>query len=154
MKIQHSMLLNKRSFKDTLLCSTSIALLMMVLISPLLIAGCSKTNHPAIPVDYNNPESVLRAYFKAWEQGEWSFQVSLMDEKYAQMVPEPVESIHILEFQAITNTLPSEHTYQVDFEIKVKGNGISMQSGEYSWTYYLSWDDKRASWIITNYGAG
>jgi hypothetical protein len=120
----------------------------------LLIAACTGTKNAAISVDHNNPESVLQAYFKAWELGDWSFQTSLMDEKYAQMVPEPVDSIRILEIQEISSSSSAERTYQVAFEIKIKGLGISMRSGEYNWTYYLSWDEKHNSWLIMNYGAG
>ena len=120
----------------------------------LLITGCSQANQTAISFDSADPESVLRAYFKAWEKSDWTLQTSLMDEKYAQMTPEPVDSIRILEIQAIPSSSSSERTYQVVFEIKVKGKGVSMQSGKYNWTYYLSWDEKRNLWLITNYGAG
>jgi hypothetical protein len=146
--------LHNQSFKNTLFRANKIVLSLAAGITLLLIAGCFKVHQTAISVDINDPESVLRAYFKAWEQGDWSFQTSLMDEKYAQTVPEPVDSIRILEIQAIPGSSSSERTYQVVFEIKVKGKGVSMQSGKYNWTYYLSWDEKRNSWLITNYGAG
>jgi hypothetical protein len=120
----------------------------------LLSAGCKNTGKTAITVDRNNPESVLRAYFNAWEQSDWPLQASLMDEKYAQMVPEPVVSIRIREIRPIPSSSLTDQTYHVIFEIKVKGQGISMQSGQYDWNYYLMWDTKRSSWLITNYGAG
>ncbi len=114
------------------------------------------TQTPSVPVtvDRHNPESVLRAYFDAWERSDLSVQVSLMNGKYAQMVPEPVDSIRILEIQPISSSSLTERTYHVIFEIKVKGQGVSMQSGRYDWSYYLTWDAKRGSWLITNYGAG
>jgi hypothetical protein len=111
-------------------------------------------NVKAATVDHHDPGSVLRAYFDAWERSDWSVQASLMDKKYAQMVPEPVDSIRILEIQPILSSSLTERTYHVIFEIKVKGQGVSMQSGWYDWSYYLTWDAQRSSWLITNYGAG
>jgi hypothetical protein len=102
-------------------------------------------------VDRHDPESVVREYFEAWGRGDWSAEASFMDEKYAGMAPEPVDSIRILELRAL-NTASTERTYQVIFEIKVKGEGVSMQSGQYNWNYYLSWDAQRATWLISNYG--
>ena len=119
-----------------------------------LLAGCTISAAPVVKVDHRNPESVLRAYFDAWQRSDWSAQASLMDEKYAQMVPEPLDSIRILEIQPISVSSPSERTYHVIFKIKVKGQGVSMQSGRYDWSYSLSWDARRASWLISNYGAG
>ena len=120
----------------------------------LLSTGCTNTNKAVVTVDRHNPESVLQAYFDAWKRGDWSDQASLMDEKYAQMVPEPGDSIRIIEIQPIVDSSSTERTYHVIFEIKVKGQGVSMQSGRYDWSYYLTWDAKRGSWLITNYGAG
>ena len=120
----------------------------------LLSAGCTNTSKAAVTVDRHNPESVLCAYFDAWERSDWFVQASLMDEKYAHMVPEPVDSIHILVIQPISSSSLTEQTYHVIFEIKVNGQGVSMQSGQYDWSYYLTWNAKRGSWLITNYGAG
>ena len=127
---------------------------LVVSLAFLLSAGCTNTSKTADTIDRHNPESVLRAYFDTWERSDWSVQASLMDEKYAQMVPEPVESIRILEIQPISSSSLTEQTYHVIFEIKVKGQGVSMQSGRYDWNYYLTWDAERSSWLITNYGAG
>ena len=108
-----------------------------------------------VTVDRRNPESVLRAYFDAWQRSDWSVQSSMMAANYAQMAPEPVDSISILELQPIPTSLLTERTtYHVIFEIKVKGQGISMHNGRYDWSYYLTWDAQRGSWLITNYGAG
>ena len=114
----------------------------------------TQTTSVPVAVDHHNPESVLHAYFDAWERSDWSAQASLMDKKYAQMVPEPVDSISILEIQPISSSSLTEQIYHVIFEIKVKGQGISMHTGRYEWSYYLTWDAKRGSWLITNYGAG
>ena len=133
---------------------TMVLSLLAGIVLLLLITGYSQTNQTAISFDSTDPESVLRAYFKAWEKSDWALQTSLMDAKYAQMTPEPVDSIRILEIKAIPSSSSSERTYQVVFEIRVKGKGVSMQTGKYNWTYYLSWDEKRNSWLITNYGAG
>ena len=116
----------------------------------LLCSSCTNTGKMAA-VDRHDPESVLRAYFEAWGQGDWSAEASFMDEKYAGMAPEPVDSIRILEIRALNST-STGRAYQVSFEIKVKGQGVSMHSGKYDWDYYLSWDKARASWLISNYG--
>ena len=134
--------------------TNTILLSSLVGIALLLITGCSQSNQSALSFDSTDPESVLRAYFRAWEKGDWALQTSLMDEKYAHMTPEPANSIHILEIKAIPSSSSSERAYQVVFDIQVKGEGVSMQTGQYDWTYYLSWDKKRNSWLITNYGAG
>jgi hypothetical protein len=129
---------------------------LVVSLAFLLSAGCTNstnTSKTADTIDRHNPESVLRAYFDAWQRSDWSVQASLMDEKYAQMAPEPVDLIRILEIQPVLSSLLTERTYRVIFEIQVKGQGVSMQSGQYGWSYYLTWDAKRSSWLITNYGA-
>ena len=120
----------------------------------LLCAGCTNTSKAADTVDRHDPESVLRAYFEAWVRSDWSNQASFMDEKYAQMVPEPVDSLRIIQIQPIANSSLTESTYQVTFDIKVKGQGVSMQSGRYDWSYTLTWEAQRGAWLITNYGAG
>ena len=117
----------------------------------LLCSSCMNISKTAIAVDRHDPEAVLRAYFEAWGRGDWATEASFMDEKYAGMVPEPVDSIRILEIYAL-NISPTWRAYQVTFEIKVKGEGVSMQSGQYNWNYYLSWDAQRGSWLISNYG--
>ena len=147
--------INGMSLSDSPLRATINLLFSLVSsLAFLLPAGCTNTTKAAVTVDRHNPESVLRAYFDAWERSDWADQVSFMDEKYAQMVPEPVDSIRIIEIQSIANSSSTDRTYHVAFEIKVKGQEVSMQSGRYDWSYYLIWDAKRGSWLITNYGAG
>lgn len=121
--------------------------------SPVL-AQTPKLTSVSIVIDRHNPESVLRAYFDAWNRSDWSAQQSFMDDKYAQMIPEPVTSLRILKLQSISPSSLAQHSYQVIFEITVKGQGVSMQSGQYNWSYYLTRDAKRDSWLISNYGAG
>ena len=155
MKIHGSTPINGKSLSDSS-CRAIVNFLFSFVASLafLLSAGCTNTSKAIVTVDHHNPESVLQAYFDAWERSDWSDQASFMDEKYAQMVPEPVDSISIIEIQPIANSSLTERTYHVIFEIKVKGQGVSMQSGRYDWSYYLTWDAKRGSWLITNYGAG
>jgi hypothetical protein len=76
-----------------------------------------------------------------------------MADMYAHITPEPVEYVRIIELRYLPDPLSPDRTYQVIFEIKVKSIG-SMDSGQYHWTYTLSWDVDRGSWLITNYGAG
>ncbi len=125
-----------------------------VSLAVLCSTGCAGAVKIVIAVDRHNPESVLRAYFDAWARSDWVFQASLMDEKYGMMQNEPVDSIRIVELQSIPDVLKEERAYCVVFNIQVKGDGVSMQSGQTTWIYYLTWEPKRNSWIITNYGAG
>ncbi len=120
----------------------------------LVLVSCSALRPPLPPVDRRDPEAVLRGYFAAWQRGDWSAQASFMDAKYARMDPEPVESLSVVEIAPLPGGSSGERSYRVVFEIKVKGHGVSMRSGRYDWTYYLTWDAARASWLITNYGAG
>jgi hypothetical protein len=77
-----------------------------------------------------------------------------MDKKFERMVPEPVESIKLLEVSPLKGSSATHTVYRVVFEIKVKEEGISMESGRYDWTYELTWDPQRASWLISDYGSG
>jgi hypothetical protein len=113
-----------------------------------------EVNVTPVTVDRQDPESVLRAYFDAWERSDWSAQASFMDENYAGMEPEPVDLIRILQIQPVLSSSLIERTYHVIFEIQVKGQGVSMHNGRYDWSYYLTWDATRSSWLISNYGAG
>jgi hypothetical protein len=107
----------------------------------------------ASATDRHDPESVLRAYFAAWERGDWAGQKSFMDAQYANLVPEPVQSISIVSLQ-LAEKSSSHCLYRVSFDIAVEGNGVSMMNGRYDWSYDLNWDAQRQSWIITNYGEG
>ncbi len=126
-------------------------LLLPIIALALGLVSCSSSG-PA--VDRHDPEAVLRAYFAAWQRGDWSAQASFMDDKYAGMNPEPVESIRVLEIVPLPAPSSNERLYRVVFDIQVKGQGVSMRSGRYDWSYYLTWEAGRGSWLITNYGAG
>jgi hypothetical protein len=65
--------------------------LLVLSLAFLLTAGCTTSATAAVKVDRRNPESVLHAYFDAWQRSDWSTQASLMDEKYSKMVPEPLD---------------------------------------------------------------
>jgi len=68
---------------------------------------------------------------------------------------EPVDSIRILSLVPNDGASTTTRVYSVSFEIKFKGGrSISMEDGRYNWTYTLSWDQTRDSWLISNYGAG
>jgi hypothetical protein len=113
----------------------------------------SSTQSTAAFVDRHDPESVLRGYFSAWQSGDWEGQASFMAAQYANMAPEPVESVRIVELRRVEGS-SSQCLYHAVFEITLKGKGVSMAGGRYDWTYDLKWDGQRQSWIITNYGEG
>lgn len=113
----------------------------------------ASTQATVAPVDRHDPESVLRGYFSAWQSGDWEEEDSFMAEQYANMQHEPVASLRIVELRLLEGSA-SHCLYDVVFDITVKGQGASMTTGRYDWTYDLNWDGQRQSWIITNYGEG
>ncbi len=126
---------------------------LLILAVALTIASCSPRGLPT-GVDRSDPEAVLQAYFSAWARGDLTAQVSFMGPNYAGLDAEPVDSLQLVTVQLLSAPSASERTYRVVFDIKVKGAGLSMRSGRYDWTYYLTWDAARGSWLMTNYGAG
>jgi hypothetical protein len=111
------------------------------------------TQSTVAAVDRRDPESVLRGYFSAWQRGDWEVEASFMAEQYANLVPEPVKSLRIIELRRVEGS-SSQCLYDVVFDITIEGQVVSMTSGRYEWTYDLKWDTQRQSWIITNYGEG
>jgi hypothetical protein len=104
-----------------------------------------------VPFDRHDPEAVLRAYFDAWHRNDWLIKDALT---YGRpTAPEPVEWLQVLEIKNISSS-PTESTYSVWFEIKVKGQGVSMHSGKNLWKYFLIWDPNHDSWYIAGHGGG
>jgi uncharacterized protein DUF4829 len=116
-------------------------------------AACRPVNRSQ-PVDRHNPEAVLRAYLDAWARNDSDTEKSFMTRKYTEMFSEPVESLQVLSIKPNDGALPNARVFTVDFEIKFKGRGFSMEDGRHIWTYTLTWDATRDSWLISNYGAG
>lgn len=111
------------------------------------------TPSTSLSLDLQDPESVLRAYFAAWQRGDWDLQASFMDAEYADMQPEPVESLRIASLHKLQQSA-SRCLFEVTFDIIVKGQGVSMSNGRYRWSYELTRSVGEESWLITNYGAG
>ena len=126
----------------------------MALLTRLVAASCSRPSSSAVTVDRRDPESVVRGYFDAWERSDWPAQVSFMSGTYANMAPEPADSLRVVEIHRLKESSATVARYRVVFDIKVQGEGVSMSSGRCDWTYDLTWDADRGSWLITNYGAG
>jgi len=51
------------------------------------------------------------------------------------------------------NCIPADISASMQSKGEV-GQGFSMQSGRYDWSYYLSRDSGSGDWLITNYGEG
>jgi hypothetical protein len=128
-------------------------ILIIILSITLVNTGCVSSENMRI-IDRNIPESVLRAYFIAWERGEWDVQLSMMDGKYQGMAPEPANTIKIVSIDPIASYTKDDCNYRVIFDIEVAGQGVSMHTGRYDWNYYLRWNENRKSWLIINYGVG
>jgi hypothetical protein len=111
------------------------------------------TQQTLASVDRHDPESVLRAYFSAWQNADWEGEASFMAEMFAHMVPEPAKSLRIVDLRRVEGSA-SRCLYAVAFDFAPQGDVISMEAGRYDWTYDLNWDQGRQSWVITNYGEG
>jgi hypothetical protein len=78
-----------------------------------------------------------------------------MTANYARLAREPVESLRVLSVTANDGATSTQRVYAVSFDVTFKrGRSLSMESGRYKWTYTLTWDAARDSWLISNYGAG
>ena len=114
----------------------------------------TKTSAAALKlVDRHDPETVLRAYFSAWEKGKWQEETLYMASLYSNLVPEPAKSLQIVDLKRLESS-SSHCLFSVAFDFVPLGAPISMEAGRYTWTYDLNWDGQRQSWIITNYGEG
>jgi len=132
----------------------TLALLVVVMLSLIFLLFAIKIRTDQThAINRHDPAAMLQAYFDAWERNDWTTQASLLDKKYRNMVPEPVESLNIIEIQTISSQ-PIEKVYVVTFEIQVKEQGVVLHSGQYEWTFYIAWDSSRVEWVITNYGEG
>jgi hypothetical protein len=131
--------------------------LIASLVAALFLAGCSSsapaTRASASPVAAREPETVLRDYFSAWMQGDWARQTSLMSSNHASLQPEPAASLRLLKLK-LANRTDTKALYYVVFHFVATDNIVSMTTGTYRWTYSLTWDPRRGSWIISNYGSG
>jgi hypothetical protein len=97
---------------------------------------------------------VLRAYFDAWSHNDAPRQQTFMTSNYARLVSEPVDSLQVLSINPQDPATPSTRTFAVSFDIKTRSPGASVPTGRHQWTYTLTWDAKKESWLISNYGAG
>src|SRR5947208_3571670 len=80
-----------------------------------------------------------------------SRQQTFMTANYAALVSEPVDSLQVLSINSKDPASPTTRTFAVSFDIKARSPGSSVPSGRHEWTYTLTWDAKRASWLISNY---
>ena len=138
--------------------------LVFVACVALSTGACFPKNGTAT-TDRQNPDAVLRAYFKAWNRNDVASQKSFMVAKYADAdwYPEPIESVTLVSARPLdpkdarlwsTGASEATRTYVVIFDYNPRGQGFSMKRGRYTWTYTMTWDAQRASWLISNYGAG
>ena len=142
-------------------CFTSLLLAAVAVCMPathLSVGGSTRLNR-------RDAGAVLRAYFAAWNRNDTATQKSLMAAQYANAdwYPEPVESVRLVSTKLLdektarlwsTGAAESTRVYQVVFDYHARGPGFSMARGRYTWTYVLTLDAQRRSWLISNYGAG
>ena len=136
-----------------MLRNSYIAFLVACLLSVNCAACNSTRNSPAI--DRHDSEAVLRAYFAAWARNDKDAQTSFMVPKYEHLAREPVASLRVLSVALADGASATTRVYAVSFDVTFNGGrSISMEDGHYNWTYTLTWDATRDSWLIANYGAG
>ena len=136
-----------------MLCNRYLAFLLAGWLL-LTHAACQSTRSSAL-VDRHDPEAVLRAYFEAWARNDTVTQTSFMAAKYGRLAREPVNSLRVVSVALLDGASATTHVYSVSFDVTFPGGrSISMEDGRYYWTYTLTWDTTRDSWLIRNYGAG
>ena len=59
---------------------------------------------------------------------------------------EPLESLRIVSLELRDQTA-TRCTFDVVFDVKVKGDGLSMTDGSYPWSYELTWNADQSSWL-------
>ena len=128
---------------------------LLLLCGSLLTYAACQSTHSSPAIDRRDPEAVLRAYFTAWANNDTATQTSLMTQNYSNLSYEPVDSLRVLTIAPAERASPTKRVYAVSFEVTFKGGrSISMGNGRYNWTYTVTWDATRDSWLISNYGAG
>ena len=126
--------------------------------SPILQA----TPIPPLPTssfsfDRHDPESVILAFFDAWERRDGNTMASLQGQSYLQYAfSEPLDSIRVLEIKLISSPSQIERVYSATFDIQMKKgqDGLNLHNGQMQWTFTLEWNSSRDSWFITNHGIG
>jgi len=104
------------------------------------------------PVDRHDPESVIRAYFDAWERSDSLALASVLSSKYGRsFMFEPMDSLEILEIKLLSDLSSTERIYSVLYDVQWTNREDTNPT---RWSFHLTWDATRDSWIITNYGAG
>ena len=104
------------------------------------------------PVDRHDPESIIRAYFDAWQRSDSSAMASVLSSKFGQnFMFEPLKSMELLEIELISDPTPTEQVFSVLYDAQWTDQ---LDTNPIRWKFYLTWDANRDSWIITNYGAG
>src|SRR5947208_258144 len=123
-----------------------------------------RSNNGSPSVDRRDSDAVLQAYFAAWNRNDSVSQKSFMLSSYTDtdLYPEPVDAITVVSAKQLddksarlwsTGAPDTTRVYLVVFDYNPHGHGFSMERGRYIWTYILTWDAARASWLISSYGA-
>jgi hypothetical protein len=129
----------------------------------LVMSTACQSARSSPAVNRRDPQAVLSAYFAAWTRNDTTAQASFMTPSSARLAHEPVDSVNVLSVNLLdekTSRLWSSgspetmRVYLVTFDYKPTGRGFSMGRGRYTWTYTLTWDATRDSWLIASYGAG
>jgi hypothetical protein len=143
---------------------TSFTSFVLAFVALSVFPTC-RSNSGSPFVDRRDPDAVLQAYFAAWNRNDTVSQKSFMTVSYSDTDwdEQPVDSLTVVSAKLLDeksarlwSTGPPDVTrvYLVVFDYNPRGHGFSMQRGRYTWTYTLTWDAARASWLISNYGAG
>jgi len=155
---------NSVALIQPLMTVTSFTSFVLAFVALLVFPTCR--SHNSLPlVDRRDSDAVLQAYFAAWNRNDTVSQKSFMTATYADAdwYAEPADSVTVVSVKRLdektarlwsTGAPDVTHVYLVVFDYNPHGRGLSMERSRYIWTYTLTWDAARASWLISNYGAG
>ena len=143
---------------------TSFTSFVLAFVALSVFPTCRSNNGSSF-VDRRDSDAVLQAYFAAWNRNDTVSQKSFMTASYSDTdwYGEPVDSITVVSAKRLdeksarlwsTGAPDVTRVYLVVFDYSPHGRGFSMEPGRYPWTYILTWDAARASWLISSYGAG
>ena len=106
----------------------------------------------SFPVDRHDPESIIRAFFDAWERNDGTTMSALERSNIQYAFHDQVDSIRILDIKLISSPSPTERVYSVTFDIhQERANSLN---GQVEWTFTMMWDSALDSWFIANHGVG
>lgn len=125
-----------------------------IVVLPLLLAGCSRSGHVAVPADDASPQDVVRAYVAAVNAKDCTTAITLA----------PGDSwcgrarLDELRLTSTTDQTregnPSRKVKYVAVQFTLHGGDGSMPDGPHGWGYLLDRTGPQGAWRIYDQGVG